>query len=69
MSSQTLFDAFKRIEALHGTKTFRWQVTASQYRPNQRGNQTHHLFIFIYFLFKNHRFCIDVKTFGGHHGE
>jgi hypothetical protein len=45
VSSQTLFDAFKRIEALHGTKTFRWQVTASQYRPNQRGNQTHHLFI------------------------
>lgn len=36
VSSQTLFDAFKRIEALHGTKTFRWQVTASQYRPNQR---------------------------------
>jgi hypothetical protein len=28
MSSQTLFDAFKRIEALHGVKTFRWQITA-----------------------------------------
>lgn len=45
VSSQTLFDAFKRIEALHGTKTFRWQVTASQYRPNQRGNKTYHLVI------------------------
>ena len=48
MSSQTLFDAFKRIEALHGTKTFRWQVTASQYRPNQRGNKTHNLFILFF---------------------
>lgn len=36
VSSQTLFDAFKRVEALHGLKTFRWQITASQFRPNQR---------------------------------
>jgi len=36
VSSQTLFDAFKRIEALHGLKTFRWDITASQFRPNQR---------------------------------
>lgn len=35
-SSQTLLDAFKRIENLHGQKTFRWQITASQFRPNQR---------------------------------
>uniref|UniRef100_A0A7I4EFU7 Mediator of RNA polymerase II transcription subunit 20 n=1 Tax=Physcomitrium patens TaxID=3218 RepID=A0A7I4EFU7_PHYPA len=36
MSSQTLSIAIKRIEALHGVKTSRWQITASQFRPNQR---------------------------------
>lgn len=72
VSSQTLFDAFKRIEALHGTKTFRWQVTASQYRPNQRGDKKNssplHSVLF-FFFFKNHHFCIDSKAFGGHYGE
>ncbi|KAH9548896.1 hypothetical protein CY35_11G111200 [Sphagnum magellanicum] len=36
VSSQTLSDVFKRIESLHATKSTRWQITASQYRPNVR---------------------------------
>jgi mediator of RNA polymerase II transcription subunit 20 len=36
VSSQTLSDVFKRIDSLHATKSTRWQITASQYRPNVR---------------------------------
>jgi mediator of RNA polymerase II transcription subunit 20 len=36
VSSQTLNDVFKRIDSLHATKSTRWQITASQYRPNVR---------------------------------
>lgn len=51
VSSQTLFDAFKRVEALHGLKTFRWQITASQFRPNQRGtNSMNSCWIFLIML-------------------
>ncbi|CAM6087466.1 unnamed protein product [Calypogeia fissa] len=36
IGSQTLVDVMKSIESINGVRTGRWQVTASQYRPNQR---------------------------------